>query len=100
MKKSEQQAVQAVAEVETSQQKGNKPVKEQPAGDKADISQTQLDDLQHDLELQMEISEKRLNEIQTVNQQNQELSSKVMELENMVTPPSNKFKRNSWLYLD
>lgn len=74
-----------VAQVsETPQQsQKDKPIKEEK-GEKADISQIQLDELQHDLELQMEASEKRLGEIQSLSNQNQDLANKVVELENNV----------------
>lgn len=81
LKKNEQN----VQPAESTQQKDIKPVaikKEQD--DKADISQQQLEDLQHELELQLEISEKRLTEIQNIGAQNQELATKVLSLENEI----------------
>ncbi|KAI6184595.1 E3 ubiquitin protein ligase [Aphelenchoides bicaudatus] len=87
MKRNEHQALAQAASTSQQQQlqKDVKPIKqEKTENNKADISQTQLDELQHDLELQVEICEKRLSEIQALNNQNQELSSKVMELENVI----------------
>ena len=44
----------------------------------------QLDDLKHEVEIQTEIAEKRLVEIQTYSQRNQELVRNVQDLNNQV----------------
>lgn len=49
------------------------------------MTQKQFEDLQHELEVQTELAEKRLQEINTLSNHNQELNTKVAQLNNNVS---------------
>ncbi|CAD5215089.1 unnamed protein product [Bursaphelenchus xylophilus] len=65
---------------EAAREKGEKSKAETSAG----ISETQLEELQGDIEIQTDLAEKRLAEIQQLTTQNQELAAKIVELNNAI----------------
>ncbi|KAI6221561.1 E3 ubiquitin protein ligase [Aphelenchoides besseyi] len=58
-----------------------KPSENKEKSDVPGVNQTQHEEVQHELEMQTELAEKRLNEIQNLSTLNQQLAEKVAELD-------------------